>query len=177
LLICAHMAYAMTIIHGLGLVYGDVSSRNILYRLNPAPTIMLVDCDAVRVRGSGSVVVQQNSPDWDAPEHGPQSQDSDRYKLALFILRCLTPGRGSSTNRNPAAADRVLDSRGRYLMNTAVTAPPADRPTAREWLCYLGERVGQPELSAVPVTRQHPGEPVQRPTGWRRGADGAWVLA
>lgn len=176
LLICAHMAYAMMIIHGAGLVYGDLSSRNVLYRLQPAPTIMLVDCDAVRVRGSGVVVAQQNSPDWNAPEGGPQSQDSDRYKLALFILRCLTPGRGSSVNRNPATADRVLDSCGRYLIRTAVTAPPADRPTAREWLSYLRERTGQPPLWKMSVVTR-PDQPLPRPTGWKKRDNGVWVTA
>jgi hypothetical protein len=177
LLICMHMAYAMTIIHGSGLVYGDLSSRNVLYRLRPAPTIMLVDCDAVRVRGSGVVVAQQNSPDWDAPERGPQSQDSDRYKLALFVLRCLTPGRGSSTNREPAAADGVLDSRGRYLMRAAVTGPPAERPTAREWLLYLCDRTGQAPLRTEPVVARQPDRQAHLPSGWRKRVDGAWVPA
>ena len=103
-----------------------------------------------------------------------QSQDSDRYKLGLFILRCLAPGRGSSTNRDPGAADRVLDGRGRFLMHTAITAPPADRPTAREWLLYLGSRTGQPWLSPVPVVARRTLPPS---TGWRRTAHGAWVAA
>ncbi|GAA1740327.1 hypothetical protein GCM10009681_09040 [Luedemannella helvata] len=175
LLICAHLAYAMMIIHDAGLVYGDVSLRNILYRLHPMPAIMLVDCDAIRVRGSGAVVTQQNSPDWDAPEPGPQSQYSDRYKVALFILRCLTPGRGSSTNRDPAAAASVLDARGRYLMQTALTAPPPDRPTAREWSSYLRDRTGQPPLfERSPVLRPS-GRQGRRPTGWTKHPNGLWV--
>jgi hypothetical protein len=182
LAVCEQMAYAMSIMHGANLIYGDLSARNVLYRLRPTPSILLVDCDAARVRGSAAVNKQQNSPDWDPPEgRYQQSQATDRYKLALFVLRCLTPGRGSSVNRDPAVADRVLDGTGRHLMRLALTGDPGDRPRAREWLSYLRQRIGLPPLPArVAAPAPAPYRPKQLTIaggGWKRGDDGVWVPA
>src|SRR5207244_1476584 len=102
------------------------------------------------VKGSAAVNKQQNSPDWDAPGGGQQTQSSDRYKLALFVLRCLLPGRNASLNRDPATADAVLNSQGRQLMRAALTGPPNDRPPAREWLSYLRQQIGLRPLPPRP---------------------------
>ena len=180
--ICEQMAYAMAIMHGANLVYGDLSARNVLYRVAPTPSILLVDCDAARVKGSAAVHKQQNSPDWDPPEGSrQQSQATDRYKLALFVLRCLTPGRGSSVNRDAAAADRVLDAAGRYLLQTGLSLRAEERPRAREWLSYLRQRLGLPPLPTRPVAPVQP-TPVSRQLvtgggGWKRGDDGVWTPA
>jgi hypothetical protein len=178
--ICERMAMAMSIMHGANLVYGDLSARNVLYRLRPKPSILLVDCDAARVKGSAAVNKQQNSPDWDPPEGGQQTQASDRYKLALFVLRCLLPGRNASLNRDPASADKLLNATGRQLMREALTGPPNDRPLARQWLSYLRQQIGLPPLPVRPVRpvrAETPPrvDPVQKIDGWRRGGDGVWV--
>jgi hypothetical protein len=181
--VCERMAMAMSIMHGAKLVYGDLSARNVLYRLHPTPSVLLVDCDAVRVRGNAAVNKQQNSPDWDPPEGGQQTQASDRYKLALFVLRCLMPGRNASLNRDPATAGKVLDQAGQQLMRAALTGPPNDRPLAREWLSYLRQQIGLAPLPSrsgrgrqVPPAI-HNGQriPAQGATGWQKGDDGVWV--
>jgi hypothetical protein len=182
--ICARLAYALAILHGANLVYGDLSARNVLYRLVPTPSTLLVDCDAVRVRGTAAVNKQQDSPDWDPPETAAaraarqparQTQETDRYKLALFILRCLTPGRGSSLNRDWSRAAALLDPAGAGLMRAALEGPARDRPKAREWLYYLRSRLGiaplPPPTGPVPV----PPRQVVNNNGWRRAADGTWV--
>jgi len=181
--VCERIALAISIIHGANLVYGDLSARNVLYRLRPTPSVLLVDCDAARVKGSAAVNKQQNSPDWDAPEGGQQTQASDRYKLALFVLRCLTPGRNASLNRDPATADAALDPQGRDLMRAALTGPSAERPLAREWLSYLRQRIGLRPLpprsgqprQATNQTYAGPRIPQQDAVGWRKGDDGVWV--
>jgi hypothetical protein len=182
LAVCEQMALAMSIIHGANLVYGDLSARNILYKLRPKPSVLLVDCDAARVKGSAAVNKQQNSPDWDPPEGGQQTQASDRYKLALFVLRCLLPGRNASLNRDPATADGVLDPPGRLLMHAALTGPSGSRPRAREWLSYLRQRIGLPPLPPRARQPQRPTStyagprvPQQDAVGWRKGDDGVWV--
>src|SRR5581483_902696 len=53
--VCERMAMAMSIMHGANLVYGDLSARNVLYRLHPKPSVLLVDCDAARVKGNAAV--------------------------------------------------------------------------------------------------------------------------
>ncbi|GAA1740377.1 hypothetical protein [Luedemannella helvata] len=179
--VCERMALAMSLMHGANLVYGDLSSRNVLYRLRPKPSVLLVDCDAARVKGSAAVNKQQNSPDWDAPEGGQQTQASDRYKLALFVLRCLLPGRNASLNRDPASAAAVLKPEGRRLMRMALTGPPSDRPLAREWLSYLRQEIGLqplPSRQSTGVVKPKDGGqriPVQNTPGWLKGDDGVWV--
>jgi hypothetical protein len=176
--VCERMAMAMSIMHGANLVYGDLSARNVLYRLHPKPSVLLVDCDAARVKGSAAVNKQQNSPDWDAPGGGQQTQASDRYKLALFVLRCMVPGRNASLNRDPATADKVLDPVGRTLMRAALTGPPTERPLAREWLSYLRQKIGLPPLPPLPRQKKggvHPPRKSPEPFIWEKDENGVWV--
>jgi DNA-binding helix-hairpin-helix protein with protein kinase domain len=186
--LCERLAYLIAALHGGKLVYGDVSARNILYTLRPTPSVLLVDCDAARKEGSGAVNRQADSPDWDPPEtqrarqrgSSPnQTQDTDRYKLALFILRCLTPGTGSSLNRDPTVADRVLDRHGRDLMRWALEGQPGQRPRAVDWWTYLRARLGEGPMppSRGPVWQQGVDPILPRGTqqpGWRL-VGGRWV--
>jgi hypothetical protein len=172
--ICERFAYLLSILHGANLVYGDVSARNLLYSLRPGPAVFLVDCDAARVRGSAAVNKQQHSPDWEPPERvAGQSVTTDRYKLALFVLRVLTPGKGSSLNRDWRAAAGVLDQRGLRLLRLALEGTPGDRPMAREWVLYLRAALG---VAAMPMVAAAVPQPQLRETGWRRGPHG-WVPA
>jgi hypothetical protein len=172
--ICERFSYIMAILHGANLVYGDVSARNVLYHLRPQPNVLLVDCDAARIHGSAAVNKQQHSPDWDPPErHGGQSFTTDRYKLALFVLRCLVPGKGASLNRSWRSATGVLDATGLRMLELGLGADPDCRPLAREWVFYLRARLG---MAAVPVVPAGPPPRPPRETGWRRGPHG-WVPA
>ncbi|MFG2047377.1 hypothetical protein ACGFIW_08120 [Micromonospora sp. NPDC048935] len=179
--VCARMAYAMSLMHGADLVYGDLSARNVLYGLRPRPSVLLVDCDAARVRGSAAVNRQLDTPDWEPPERAdgptPQSQVTDRYKLALFILRCLTPGFGSSVNRDWSVAAPALGPAGTQLLRAALDGPPKDRPKAREWLFHLRERLGAPLIPPAPAVVPAPARKVVTTDGWRRDADGVWIPA
>lgn len=171
--ICERFAYILSVLHGANLVYGDISARNVLYRLRPRPSVFLVDCDAARVRGAAAVNQQQHSPDWNPPERGRgQTVATDRYKLALFVLRCLTPGKGSSVNRRWAAAGTVLDRHGLRLLELGLGDDPGHRPLARQWVFYLRGALG---LGAMPLVAAAP-HPRPRETGWRRGPHG-WVPA
>jgi DNA-binding helix-hairpin-helix protein with protein kinase domain len=184
--ICERLALTVAIMHAADLVYGDLSARNILYRLSPRPSVLLVDCDAARVHGSGAVNRQQDSPDWDPPETAQirsrggsptQSLHTDRYKLALFVLRCLTPGRGSSTNRSWGVASRVLDRKGRELMTRALEGRPEERPAAKEWVYYLRARLDEGPMPPVQVGTVPPkihGISTLN-GGWKRDVDGRWI--
>lgn len=185
--ICEQLALVVATLHGAGLVYGDLSARNVLYCLRPAPSVLLVDCDAARVHGNAAVNKQQDSPDWDPPEttaarraHRPpiQTQATDRYKLALFVLRCLSPGRGSSINRDPASARGVLDARGMEMLRLALEGRAEDRPLARDWCYHLRGLLGE-RPRPVPAPRSAPfappsTDPATARPGWRKGADGRW---
>lgn len=157
LAVCRDLAAGMAFLHELGIVFGDVNAKNELFRLGAGPMVMFVDCDAVRKAGNAAVTAQLNAPDWEPPEGGPLCESTDRYKLGLFILRCLAPGAGSSVNHDPAAAAGALDSAGLQLLTRALCGSPGDRPTAAQWWRYLcrtlGQPTGPPRLHTVDVDR------------------------
>lgn len=143
--ICRSLCYAMALLHRAEVVYGDLSSRNILFRLKPRPAAMLVDCDAVRLSGAAAAFGRQpHSPDWEPPEairarrRGDsgwtiQSKETDLYKLGLAILRILAPGDSSSTNTDPTRVKPVLPFHLYTLLERALSSNPADRPSAKTW--------------------------------------------
>jgi hypothetical protein len=144
--ICRSLVYAMALLDRLDVVYGDLSARNVLFRLRPRPGVMLVDCDAVRARGSAAAVGKQpHSPDWEPPEalrarrrrdstaYTIQNKETDRYKLGLAILRILTPGQGCATSLDPTKARSCLPRNLYELLVNSVSSRPADRPPAAVW--------------------------------------------
>ena len=120
-------------------IVGDINAKNIVFRMRERPTVMIIDCDGMRPMGASSPT-QWNSPDWDPPENADfQNMQTDLYKLRLFILRCLTPGRAGSINRDPRFADGKLDPRGLEMLSMSLSEAPRERPTAKEWHRYLNE--------------------------------------
>jgi hypothetical protein len=136
--ICFETSRALNVLHSTGLVYGDINPRNLVFRLKPRPSIMFVEGDALRRSGASAVLAQMQTPDWNAPDKvKAQSEYTDRYKLGLLILRVLTPGAGSSTNRDPSAADSVLNREGRKLLRRALDVDRDHRPAPDEWIKYF----------------------------------------
>lgn len=143
--ICRDLADTLAFLHSadLEISFGDLNAMNELFRLDAEPMMMLVDCDAARPRGS--MAAQPNTPDWVPPD--PQerlSRLSDCYKLALFILRCLTPGPQASTRTDPDAAAGVLDATGIDMLRKAIHGLPTERPTAVQWFDHLSRALGEP---------------------------------
>jgi DNA-binding helix-hairpin-helix protein with protein kinase domain len=178
LTICRDFAAAVHFVHRLGLVIGDINPRNALYRIPDRPSIMLLDCDAIRVRGNMSVVAQLNAPDWEPPEGGRAlTQATDRYKLGLFVLRCLSPGKQASISLDPTRANAALDAEGRVLMHAALSRAPEQRPTAQDWGRYLDWRITGRRASSAPSPPPRPRHDLPQTTairGLRRDASGVW---
>lgn len=156
--VCRDFAGGLAFMHDeLGVVFGDVNAKNEVFRLDTSPMVMFLDCDGVRPRGVAPVVQQLNAPDWQPPEGGPLTRGSDLYKLGLFILRCLTPGKFGSVRVDPAAVGGKLDATGLAMLTRAVGDVVNDRPSAREWQLYLrkllGEAVAPPRLGDVTLDR------------------------
>jgi DNA-binding helix-hairpin-helix protein with protein kinase domain len=144
--LCRSLAYALALLDRADIVYGDLSSRNILFRLTPRPAVKLVDCDAVRVHGGAAAFGSQpHSPDWEPPEalrararrdgtgYNIQNKATDRYKLGLAILRILTPGPMCSLSTDPIAARPHLPMNLFTLLQRSLSTDPATRPPARAW--------------------------------------------
>jgi len=137
--LCTQLCYTMAFLHRRGIVFGDISPRNVLFRLTPNTGMTLVDCDAIRKVGTAAVVGQGNTPDWSPPEgrNAPQSMRTDVYKLGLFILRVLSPGPGSSVNLDPEVVKNTLDAHGMHLLRRSLASDPDARPAAKDWYFYL----------------------------------------
>ncbi|OLR91452.1 hypothetical protein BJP25_01040 [Actinokineospora bangkokensis] len=164
-LLCRDFASALHLLHTNGFVVGDINAKNAVFRLNARPSVMLVDCDAIRVKGSAAVVAQLNAPDWDPPERS-LSQTTDLYKLGLLILRTLCPGNGASLYRNPVRVRAVLDARGLDLLTRALGTKPHLRPTAQEWGHYLDEVLGTGVQA--PRAPSAPDPVITSTSGWAR---------
>jgi DNA-binding helix-hairpin-helix protein with protein kinase domain len=135
--ICAEFSRAIALLHRIGVVAGDINSRNALYSLDGAPRVLLIDCDAYRLVGTVSSRSLLQTPDWEVPERTTLSTMTDRYKLGLFILRVLTPDDRRSTTRDPEPARETLGLHGMRLLRAALSTTPADRPSAQEWVDHL----------------------------------------
>ncbi|NNN15357.1 MAG: hypothetical protein HKL82_05790 [Acidimicrobiaceae bacterium] len=144
--LCRSLSFAMVMLHKLDVVYGDLSARNILFRVLPKPAVLLVDCDAVRPKGGAAPLgAQPHSPDWEPPEavkararrdstgYNIQNKETDRYKLGLAVLRILSPGRGCSTNTDPKVVKSVLPPRIYSLLEQSLSVNPSGRPEAQTW--------------------------------------------
>ncbi len=179
LAVCRDLAGALALLHENDLVFGDINAKNELFRTDSKPSVMLVDCDAVRIRGSAPVVQQLNAPDWAPPEGAVLTQATDLYKLGLFVLRTLSPGPQASTSRSPQRLRSVLDAEGRRLLGAALADLGRLRPQAAEWEAYFADRTG---LNAVPAQAAGVSAaqriPATTTPGWRRDpATGRWVPA
>lgn len=172
-ILCRDFAGALNLLHRHQIVVGDLNPKNAVFRLTTRPTVLLVDCDAARIKGNAAVVKQLDFPDWTSPDPKP-TQAGDVYKFGLFVLRSLAPGPQASTARDPGRLDHVLDGAGRRLLRETLQPDPAARPAALAWARYFERRLtgrsghppqaNQPRRAAVPE-RQDTTTSTQQ---WRR---------
>jgi serine/threonine protein kinase len=138
LVLLAQLVYNVARLHRHGWVFGDLSFKNAAFAVGP-PRMILLDCDgAASLRNTSRS--QGHSLGWAPPNYPPnilQDKESDVYKLALAILRCLNPGKGAATMRDPARLAGKLAPAGATLITKALDDDPTQRPTAKELYGYL----------------------------------------
>lgn len=137
--LCRELAVVLGLLHGIGVVYGDLNQRNVLYwaDLGGGCGLVVVDCDAVRATGSVSPLPQLHVADWAQPEGGSvQSKASDRYKYGLYVLRTLVGREMGSVSRDPADLRDTLNPTGLNLLHRALSEQPSARPSMHEWYRY-----------------------------------------
>jgi hypothetical protein len=138
LVLLAQLVYDVARLHKQDWIYGDLSFKNAAFAVNP-PRMILLDCDGaadLHDRGRN----QAHSLGWEPPQCGPndkQDKATDVYKLGLAILRCLNPGKGAATMRDPNRVAGKLDLSGTALVARSVSPDPDTRPTAKELYAYL----------------------------------------
>lgn len=138
----AQLSYVLGLLHKYGVVYGDLSLKNVAIATNP-PRLMLLDCDAsAAVSDTGRH--QLHSPFFTPPEcAGGRQQDpqTDVYKLGLCIMRGLVTGAGVTQLMDPSALTAILDPAGVDLITRAVSPDRSRRPTAKELFGYFVDTV------------------------------------
>ncbi|WP_409483718.1 hypothetical protein [Arsenicicoccus dermatophilus] len=161
--LCEELARVLALRHAHNVVFGDVNAKNALFAVGPGradAAIMLVDCDAVRVKGTRSAVPQLNTPDWEPPqaERTQLTTQTDVYKYALFVLRCLSPGANASTARDTRRVDGMLDDEGKHLLAASLSPTPGHRPSCAQWADHLARFRAARLGGGMPAPAGHPGQ-------------------
>jgi hypothetical protein len=144
------LAETISFLHGHGVVVGDLSSRNVLWRSAPS-RVILVDCDSMILGGVGSPHPPTTTVDWDDPAQPDMpAASADVYKFALFVLRSLAH---TFQGRDPAPAVPLLDSTAQVLLARSLSLDPGSRPRASAWeLWATGRRAARSAASKSGVT-------------------------
>jgi serine/threonine protein kinase len=128
------VARALSVFHRHGIAVGDLSPKNLLFTYDPNPGVYFIDCDAMRFHGR-SVIQQVETPGWDVVAVNANEElgtaASDSYKLGLLALRLLT---GTQDARNPSRLPSTVPIDIRHLIEAALSADPAQRPTPAKWM-------------------------------------------
>jgi len=182
--VLARVCLLLELLHRRGVVFGDLSDRSVLFGVGDVAEAFVVGGEGAVVTDAsgrpvdadeGVVRTQRNSAGWAAPESwtaeggdgkadasmstapSVQTIDTDRYKLALLILRVLAPaGDGLERSRDADRIVSMLDEDGQRMMRDGLGDDPARRPGASAWYSYLRglivANLSAPVISAVSVT-------------------------
>ncbi|MCC3653386.1 hypothetical protein LIX60_18340 [Streptomyces sp. S07_1.15] len=127
------LAFADTLerLHGLGVVAGDLSPKNLLFSLSgPRPSCFLIDCDAMGLRGDW-VLKPVQTPGWQLPDgEAPETPEGDRYKFALLAVRLFL----HEQHGKDVTALRRMDGAVADLAERGLSRSPTDRPPLSDWL-------------------------------------------
>lgn len=167
-------ASALVFLHANGVCVGDISPKNLLFRLSP-PAVYFIDCDAMRVDGR-SVLPQADTPNWWTPDGEEKATpQSDAYKLGLLALRMFAGEQHFTDPKSlPDSVPRLL----RQLITDTLTRPAGKRPAPLAWTHILGrviedlqhQQASAPPAPTValrpkPVAAARPAAPAQAPAG------------
>ncbi len=157
-------------LHRHRLIYGDMNWLNALWTLKPEPRILFIDCDSVRVEGMSSAFEQLHADFWKPPENllgnqASQTFHTDRWKLAVAVLRILSPGqdgfniaqRDGTREADYQVVESLFSQRLVDLLRSALRngKPSKNRPEPTEWIEVLLdeiEKLTRTRPAANPVT-------------------------
>lgn len=138
--LCLSVVRIFELIHGADGIVGDVSAANILWSLTPTPQAYLLDCDGIRIAGSGPVLPQMNTPHWIDPRDPERATKStDCYKLAQVIVRVLSVEAYREPDGDLSALSVLkapgLEQVGQLLRS--MSGPGVPRPKPEDWRAAL----------------------------------------
>ncbi|MET8685277.1 lipopolysaccharide kinase InaA family protein [Streptomyces sp. NPDC004732] len=159
----ADLAATVTRLHRQGVIVGDLSPKNVLFRLAPTPRCLLIDCDSMRLRGK-DVLPQVETEGWEAPEAAKATTASDVFKFGLIATRLF--------NRDQHSTDlsglRSISTDLATLADSSRRTDPRGRPELADWHRALerarsGMKGSQPRPQSVPPRQPQAPQPVPPP--------------
>jgi len=158
LMLLESVAAALSRLHALQITVGDLSPKNLLFSLTPAPSCFLIDCDAVRLRGL-TVLDQVETPDWEAPPGEPRATAAtDAFKFGLLAIRLFARDQSS---RDATALAAVSPELGRFARLSQRDS--RQRPAPGAWMTALSAAA----LSISATAASRPAAPRPVPTAPR----------
>ncbi|TDD02309.1 hypothetical protein E1292_23830 [Nonomuraea deserti] len=117
-------------LHEQGYVVGDLQLRNAVFTLDPSPAVYLLDCDSCLPVGGRGALAEVDPEQWKLPREGAFTQESDYYKFAWAVVRCLQES-AEAWSLDDAALARVLPLRHRRLIRQCLDDSPESVDTER----------------------------------------------
>jgi serine/threonine protein kinase len=132
------VASGLAFLHTHGVCVGDVSPKNLLFRLTPHEGVYFIDCDAMRVNDV-SALSQVETPGWGVPSGEELATIySDTYKLGLLALRLLAGDQDTTnTGHLPPSTPDLL----RQIITDTLTNEAERRPLPQAWTFVLGHAI------------------------------------
>jgi hypothetical protein len=132
LALLGNIAAALSRLHRLGVVVGDLSPKNLLFRPRGTPGCFIIDCDAMLLQGR-TVLPQVQTPDWEVPPGEPiATPATDAYKFGLLAIRLFARDQSS---HDRMALTRLSDELGRLA--AASQQNRSQRPSPETWIPVL----------------------------------------
>jgi hypothetical protein len=156
------LAQALAVVHGQGLVHGDVTPANVLFTADGRP--VLSDLGVARLLGAphGGIAGTSGFVDPALSRGAEPGPAGDVHGLAATCLAALT-GHPPYDETGARVATSTGDSRLVAVLESALASEPADRPRADELAAAVYATAG-----AVPVQLGHgldDGRPATVPVG------------
>jgi serine/threonine protein kinase len=155
-----NLAEILSRMHAMGIVLGDFSPKNILFKLQPSPSCFIIDCDTAVFQGA-TALRQVETPDWEVPNKEPLgTKASDLYKFGLLAIRLFARDQVST---DVSALDDVSSSLKR-LAEKSLERNPADRPSPEAWIDILNAAIRHASSAPATFTGSAPAPDSPEPT-------------
>jgi hypothetical protein len=148
LLLLRQLSSVLRLLEFADLVHGDISAQNVLWRVDPQPSIFLIDCDGMHsssVDGFPATTEGWTDPRKDAGEIASHDMQSDWFALALAVWRVTTLSKGAPTSTDhglqiPSSISSGLRDLVRRSFEDVMDAEA--RPSPIEWMKALDSVLG-----------------------------------